>query len=220
MARLRLCATFSALLLVVGIRTVEAVDGQVLISQASVTAAGGFPYRITQSGSYKLSSNIIVSGFDTDAIQIFADNVTLDLNGFSITGPWFAASGHVNGTGIYSPNSNITISNGKTTGFPQGIFLKGSSAVVERVTVTGNDFGIDSWGDSTFVDRITARNNRLGIYFQGSGMITNSMLSQNTSFGIYVGVAGGYGANTILSNGVDVVGGTSMGNNVCTVGKC
>jgi hypothetical protein len=37
-----------------------AVDGQVLIDQAAVMAAGGFPYKITSLGSYKLSGNISV----------------------------------------------------------------------------------------------------------------------------------------------------------------
>ena len=35
-----------------------AVDGVVLINQSTVTAAGGFPYSITQSGSYRLSGNL------------------------------------------------------------------------------------------------------------------------------------------------------------------
>ena len=66
--------------------SVFAVDGVVLINQASVMAAGGFPYVITQSGSYRLSGNLTVPS-GVDGIDINADNVTLDLNGFSIVGP-------------------------------------------------------------------------------------------------------------------------------------
>lgn len=69
-----------------------AVDGQVLINQATVNAAGGFPYKITQPGSYKLSGNLTLAtsltpnyfGMDV-GIVIAANNVTLDLGGFSIT---------------------------------------------------------------------------------------------------------------------------------------
>src|ERR1700722_13317331 len=63
-----------------------AVDGQVLISQATVIAAGGFPYKITQAGSYKLSGNLSVP-VNVNGIEINASNVTLDLNGFDISAP-------------------------------------------------------------------------------------------------------------------------------------
>ena len=63
-----------------------AVDGVVLINDATVKAAGGYPYRITQAGSYRLSGNLTVDQ-QTTAIVIDHDNVTLDLNGFTIGGP-------------------------------------------------------------------------------------------------------------------------------------
>lgn len=73
-----------------------AIDGQVLINQSTVMTSGGFPYRITQPGSYKLSGNLTLNTSQTAnyfgpggpadvAILIDASNVSLDLNGFSIT---------------------------------------------------------------------------------------------------------------------------------------
>jgi hypothetical protein len=73
-----------------------AIDGQVLINQSTVMASGGFPYRITQPGSYKLSGNLTLNTSQTAnysgpgapadvAILIDANNISLDLNGFSIT---------------------------------------------------------------------------------------------------------------------------------------
>jgi hypothetical protein len=56
-----------------------AADGTTLINQVQVVLSGGFPYQITQSGSYTLSGNL-VSPSNT-AINITAPNVTLDLNG-------------------------------------------------------------------------------------------------------------------------------------------
>ena len=61
-----------------------AVDGVVLINQSTVTAAGGFPYTITQPGSYKLSGNL-TPPLNVTAIQISTGNVSLDLNGFTIS---------------------------------------------------------------------------------------------------------------------------------------
>ena len=74
------------LFLLVGSVRVFATDGVVLINQSSVLAAGGFPFKITQAGSYKLSSNLQVPA-SVDGIDILADHVTLDLNGFAIIGP-------------------------------------------------------------------------------------------------------------------------------------
>src|SRR5579859_1332837 len=66
---------------------VYAVDGVGLINQSTVMAAGGFPYVISQPGSYKLSGNLEAPA-GSNGIVIAASNVTLDLNGFTI----FAAS--------------------------------------------------------------------------------------------------------------------------------
>jgi hypothetical protein len=62
-----------------------AVDGVTLINQSTVMAAGGFPYKITQPGSYKLTGNLSVPNF-VSGLQIAVSNVTLDLNGFTISG--------------------------------------------------------------------------------------------------------------------------------------
>jgi len=37
------------------------LEGVVLINQSTVMAAGGFPYVITQPGSYKLSGNLTLN---------------------------------------------------------------------------------------------------------------------------------------------------------------
>src|ERR1700704_150875 len=72
-----------------------AVDGVVLIDQNRALAgnvtpgdAPGFPVTISQPGSYRLSGNLTVPDINTTAIEITAENVTLDLNGFSIVGPF------------------------------------------------------------------------------------------------------------------------------------
>src|SRR5947199_6672479 len=71
-----------------------AVDGVVLIDQNRALAGGvtpgdapGFPVTISLAGSYRLSGNLTVPNANTTAISITSDNVTIDLNGFSIIGP-------------------------------------------------------------------------------------------------------------------------------------
>lgn len=99
-----------------------AIDGLTLINQSTVMAAGGFPYIISQPGSYKLSGNLSMStsarsnypGMDV-AILIASNNVTLDLNGFSIvvTDLLGASLGHpFYGIAESGAFSQITIANG------------------------------------------------------------------------------------------------------------
>src|SRR5580700_2741048 len=88
-----------------------AIDGQVLINQSTVMAAGGLPYVITQTGSYKLSGNLVAPA-NLGGIVINADSVTLDLNGFTIKG------GGDNGQGVFSfASKNSSVKNGWVTGF-------------------------------------------------------------------------------------------------------
>src|SRR4030088_445528 len=71
-----------------------AVDGVILIDQNRALAgnvtpgdAPGFPVTISLPGSYRLSGNLTVPDANTTAIDVTTDNVTIDLNGFSIIGP-------------------------------------------------------------------------------------------------------------------------------------
>jgi hypothetical protein len=48
----------------------SADDGVVPIDQAVVAASGGFPYKITVPGSYRLSGNLVVKAADTTAVDI------------------------------------------------------------------------------------------------------------------------------------------------------
>ena len=55
----------------------------VLINQSTVMTSGGFPYVISQPGSYKLYGNLVVDA-GKNGIEISASNAFHDLNGFDI----------------------------------------------------------------------------------------------------------------------------------------
>ena len=67
--------------------TAQAADGVIEINQAIVEANDGFPYVISEPGSYILTGNLTVPDENTTAIEVQADHVTVDLNGFAIIGP-------------------------------------------------------------------------------------------------------------------------------------
>jgi hypothetical protein len=180
-----------------------AVDGVVLVNQSTLTAAGG-TYAITQAGSYKLSGNLQAKDPNTDVIVIATDNVTIDLNGFSILGTTVCSIGSCKNTGtgrgiatssavVNRPDFfNITIRNGVIQGMGfRGIFLSGDSFLIEYIHV-------DSSGESGIVatrqnaqqlSAIIQHNNltlngRDGVSLFGGGAVTDNVSSNNAFSGI------------------------------------
>lgn len=187
----------------------HAVDGQVLINQAIVNAAGGFPYVISQAGSYKLSGNLIVTDLTKDAIVIAHDFVTLDFGGFSIIGTADCSSGTcigipgthggvvtANNSGSFqkppSPFFNITVRNGTIQGMGVGIFLWGDSNTVEDMKIRSNTFdGItllrpDIGGELQRVQNCSVNLNEVGINIDGGQVLSNNV-SGNREWGIGIG---------------------------------
>ena len=120
----------------------------VLITQAKAMAgnvtpgdAPGFPVSIARPGSYRLTSNLrLQSG---PAIEITADNVSLNLNGFSIIGSNVWPSGEAI---VGDDRKYIRISNGSVVGFSFGIRFHGAAQFVtlEKLVISSRtlDAGI------------------------------------------------------------------------------
>ena len=104
----------------------------ILIDQAKAMAgnvtpgdAPGFPVSITRAGSYRLSSRLrSPSGV---AIEITADNVSLNLNGFAIVGSNVFPSGDAI---IGDGRKHVRIHNGSVVGFSFGIRFQGDAQFV------------------------------------------------------------------------------------------
>jgi hypothetical protein len=110
--------------------------------------AAGFPITLSLPGSYKLTSNLVVPAF-TRGVHITSEGVTLDLNGFSITGPVTCYAGSnppctapTGGTqhGIVSANAATVVRNGSVRGFAgSGLMLtQPGGAVVEDMLFANN----------------------------------------------------------------------------------
>ena len=78
---------------------------------------------ISSSGTYTLTADL------AEGIVINADNVRLNLNGHTVRG----SDG--SGIGIYAPKANnVTVYNGKVTGFETGILLNSTDPVKHTVS--------------------------------------------------------------------------------------
>lgn len=157
-----------------------AQDGAILIDQTLALAGGitpddgpGFPVVITRSGTYRLSGNLSVSDPDVQAIAIFAGNVTIDLNGFTIAGPADACGGRLQPTwcqkttaaGVVSSRPNVAVVNGTVRAMNgPGVLMTGPNARIARMSV---------------------RNNRSeGVYANNGGVISDSRIFDNRGNGI------------------------------------
>ncbi|MCC6367399.1 MAG: hypothetical protein IT165_28080 [Bryobacterales bacterium] len=211
-----------------------AVDGVVLIDQKAamggkVTAMDtpGFPVTISQAGSYRLSGNLVVPDAATTAIQITADDVTLDLNGFSIIGPNVCTANPTRCTfsggagigvmavgpvGVVSP-ANVRVMNGTVRGMGgHGIRMMGDGTVVERVQSVSNGGPGIVVGEGIVIDSV-AKLNASGAAIVG--LIVRGNISSNNVFGIFVrpgGVAMGNTASFNGAGGISVNNATASGN--------
>ncbi len=86
-------------------RTLDEVETAIIIKR--------LPFTISAPGTYKVVGNLSTT---TSGITIEASDVTLDLNGSSISG---IAGGAVAGIVVAATSKNVTIKNGSCTGFNQ-----------------------------------------------------------------------------------------------------
>jgi Right handed beta helix region len=203
-----------------------AIDGQTLINHSNATSgyvtAGdtpGYPVTISQPGSYKLSGNLVLPDGHTTAIEITADNVTLDLNGFAILGPakcngsWPCANAGA-GFGIRTPavQFNITVRNGTIQGMGSvAIELHGDSHLVEHLRVRSNGGGgisivtdYNSGASSRVQHSAVQRNGNTGIFVM-RGVAEHNTADANQSAGIWVN-DGRVAYNTVSRNGAYGIG--------------
>jgi hypothetical protein len=215
--------------------SLQASDSVVLIDQASVAAgtvtpgAAGFPITLSQPGSYRLESNLVVPNANVSAIKITADNVTLDLNGYSIIGPGLCKDNGTTlptclpaGTGIgvlagsdttLGPRS-VRVLNGSVRGMgSHGIQLTGKDSFVKDVAAdlnAGSGFVVNG----SVVESSAMGNGADGIRSQ---VVRDSTTMQNHLHGIVLSFGGVAIGNAVSQNGfrgIFVRNGSAISNTV------
>ena len=227
--------------------SVHAVDGVVLIDQAKAVHGGvtpgdspGFPVTISKPGSYRLSSNLMVTRANTTCIEITSDDVTLDLNGFTISGQTVCTPGSNksvscspsgNGIGVNAPTeANIAVTNGVVRGMGlDGVNLAGTNTRAENIQAYGNGgYGIRS---TTASNTTSANNGGVGITIvngsnntsannggdgiDSSGTANNNVSNDNGGSGISAVTANNNASFNNEGDGIDANtanGNTATGN--------
>jgi parallel beta-helix repeat protein len=173
---------------------------------------------ISESGSYYVTQNLTTTG---TCITVAANDVTIDLNGFTLTG-----DGGTDDYGIYINNvSNVEVRNGTVRGLGRGIYASWSGTATKsnrviNLRAMGNGYGIylSSYNnlikDCTVADSTDASG--YGVYTSYGSTVVNNTAYNNQSTGIYA-----YNGSTVMNNtasynenvGIYTIGGTTVMNN-------
>lgn len=183
-------------------KTLADVEPRTPISPATTPGDNSSVYVISQPGSYYLTGNVTAPA-DKIAISVTAPDVTIDLNGFTVSG---------GSTGIQGPaatvSAPITILNGTVRDAAgHGIdLLQAGMARVEKVQVlfcgsygiaTARSSGVIdcavegcggsgiACGEAAIVQRCRAiQNGAMGIMVQGRGRVIDCVASSNAHSGV------------------------------------
>jgi hypothetical protein len=210
--------------------TLEGQSASDIISAASDevrTPISSLPYPINSSGSYYLTSNLTSTG---DGITVNADNVTIDFNGFTMTGPGKSSA---TGYGVYMDGrKNVEIKNGTIREFGYdgirennnpygqghriihmrvednggpfyyGIFLSGKHHLIRDCLANSNgNSGINVGAGATVTGNTTSGNGDHGMIIGSGSTVTGNTISYNASHGIYASYGSTIKNNTAYHNG-------------------
>ncbi len=173
---------------------------RVQINQQTISS---FPYVITQPGSYVFTSNITgVSG--QHGIAINADNVTIDMNGFSLIG--VEGSLTAMQPGGASNRHNLRVLNGKISDWGQFgiVFFEDDDCSVENVHV--RNVGRDGFlmGDRARVINCSAiLTGEDGFELGASAVVESSTADMNAESGFVVGSSSVVRGSVASNNGID-----------------
>lgn len=166
------------------------------------TAIGTLPFTISAPGHYYVTANLATTG---SGITIAADDVTLDLNGFTLSG-----DGDTGDLGIATSGTaraRIRIRGGTVRNFAVGIFLAASAAqiVVEDLSVSA------------------CTSNGIQVVSNATGGVTQSVFRRlrlvGNASGLVLANAAFTGTGQNLVDGCEALNCTSIGFSISTPGN-
>ncbi len=192
---------------------VRAGDGQIDIAS--------LPCVIEAPGSYIVVKDLTLEDLDTPGIVIAADNVTLDLNGHTLTGPGPEAGATGSGISVVPPRANITIRNGviqRWRGY--GIEAKlVNNASYENLRCRENGGAGLGADNNSLIRGNTCEDNRShGIEAGSKCVITANACNNNAAVGIRAGSDSIVTDNVSSSNdhdGITAAYGSVVSGNAC-----
>ncbi|MEM0983134.1 MAG: hypothetical protein AAGI17_04190 [Planctomycetota bacterium] len=170
-------------------KTTNQIEPRTFLSQANTPGDADALFVITQPGSYYLEGNIQAPA-GRSGIKISTSGVTLDLNGFSITG----TSTSPNGIEFVDPSfgrfQQFHIRNGHISGFTDnGISgnVRAAGGTITDITAADNGQNGIAVEDSFVIENCVARNNgRIGFVVNRDCILVDCIARGNGSDGFAV----------------------------------
>jgi hypothetical protein len=186
-------------------KTLTEVEPRTAINLTNTPGDSDSTFKITQPGSYYLTQNHVTRPGAFIGIEIAASNVTIDLNGFMLSGGGGAATR----PGIHAGMSveNITIRNGtimeyQATGVE--LFIAANTCLENLTTKACSNGGYRVNGAFRISRCIAISNSVAGFVLSGAGTIQDSVANLNGGVGFQISGS----ASAISCN---AVGNTSKG---------
>jgi len=187
--------------------TLSQVEPRTPVDALHTPASNFAEFAISNSGSYYLTTNIVITSGGISAIYIATNNVTLNLNGFSLLGTPATADG----ISILSGCTNISVHDGLISGWGiLGVNCSGANVVLDRLTISngagrgilltgpggciirnsiisGNtSVGINCFANNVTLEQLIVCSNNPGVLFNGvaSGVIKDCTANENVTVGV------------------------------------
>jgi parallel beta-helix repeat protein len=158
------------------------------------------PFTINSPGVYHVTQDLNCPNEGT-AIEVNTDNVTLSLDGHTITGP---GSVEFSAFAIDVVGENVSVSNGSIQNFGAAVILETGPASISGLTITHCHTGIELDSDGNTVSNNTITGGDTGIADDGRHNTVTGNTASNNSTGIQLNLPNGNAAtvtgNTALNN--------------------
>jgi hypothetical protein len=180
--------------------TAAAVDGVIEInatkaSVGGVTAgdAAGYPVTLSQSGSYVLTGNLRASlTFATPFIDVTADNVTIDMNGYAIECRMIQIGG---------PAIPCTLSSGNGI---EATEFRGLTVLNGTIKWMGQD-GVAAADGARLEGMNLVENGRYGAFLGEAAVVVETRAGRNGDAGLRVSAGSTISQSAIFDNGKGIV---------------
>ena len=174
-------------------KTLLDVEPRTAVNATNTPGTANAVFRISQPGSYYLTGNVTGQS-GKHGIVIAASDVTLDLNGFTLTG----VPGSLDGITNEGTINRVTLRNGTISRW-------GANGATLATLVTAVNFRVESLA---FLD-----NGAIGLRCEGNTILIDCNASDNSSTGIVVGANSSVTRCTLLRNsgaGISAVAGATI----------
>jgi parallel beta-helix repeat protein len=205
-------------------KTLQQVEPRTPVQSLPGSATGMFV--ISEPGSYYLTGNIDASATDINGIEINSDNVTLDLNGFTISG--YGGAGVRNGKHgitcdtvfVVTPYSGLHVFNGTIAGWREHGIVAEAAWSSRYESVAFNDCGGSGLrsGPRASATSCTAKDiDFSGFVFPGGGVsISNSTAADCGEHGFNIDTGGSAFNCSASGCGVGFVGNAGSTFSACS----